>query len=79
MDRQPDYFDAVERIGLVPFCRIAAAQEEFAAGFFRGEPAKRGLRVGEYLTELPAKKLLEQQLHGAVRLAQARLAHAGDG
>ncbi|MEI7941527.1 MAG: PDDEXK nuclease domain-containing protein [Verrucomicrobiota bacterium] len=37
------------------------------------ELAKRGIRVGEYLTELPPKKLLEQKLHDAVRLAQARL------
>jgi predicted nuclease of restriction endonuclease-like (RecB) superfamily len=37
------------------------------------ELAKRGIRVGEYLTELPEKKVLEQKLHDAVRLAQARL------
>lgn len=37
------------------------------------ELAKRGIRVGEYLTELPAKKILEQKLHDAVRLAQVRL------
>ena len=37
------------------------------------ELAKRGIRVGEYLTELPPKKMLEQKLHEAVRLAQARL------
>lgn len=37
------------------------------------ELAKRGIRVGEYLTELPPKKMLEQKLHDAVRLAQARL------
>jgi len=37
------------------------------------ELAKRGIRVGEYLTELPPKKMLEQKLHDSVRLAQARL------
>ena len=37
------------------------------------ELAKRGIRVGEYLTELPPKKMLEQKLHDAVRLAQAQL------
>lgn len=37
------------------------------------ELAKRGIRVGEYLTELPPKKMLEEKLHDAVRLAQARL------
>jgi len=37
------------------------------------ELAKRGIRVGEYLTELPPKKMLERKLHDAVRLAQARL------
>ena len=42
------------------------------------ELAKRGIRVGEYLTELPPKKLLEQKLHDSVRLAQARLQAAQD-
>ena len=42
------------------------------------ELAKRGIRVGEYLTELPPKKLLEQKLHDAVRLAQARLAESSN-
>lgn len=37
------------------------------------ELAKRGIRVGEYLTELPPKKQLAQRLHDAVRLARARL------
>ncbi len=42
------------------------------------ELAKRGIRVGEYLTELPPKKMLEVKLHDAVRLAQARLQAAKD-
>jgi predicted nuclease of restriction endonuclease-like (RecB) superfamily len=42
------------------------------------ELAKRGIRVGEYLTELPPKKLLEQKLRDAVRLAQARLQSGSD-
>ncbi len=33
----------------------------------------RGIHVSEYLTELPPKKMLEQKLHDAVRLAQSRL------
>jgi predicted nuclease of restriction endonuclease-like (RecB) superfamily len=37
------------------------------------ELAERGIRVGVYLTELPPKKVLQQKLHDAVRLAQARL------
>ena len=37
------------------------------------ELAKRGIRVGEYLTELPSKKQLTQRLHNAVQLARARL------
>ena len=37
------------------------------------ELAQRGIRVSEYLTELPPKKVLEQKLHDALRLAQARL------
>jgi predicted nuclease of restriction endonuclease-like (RecB) superfamily len=43
------------------------------------ELAKRGIRVGEYLTELPPKKMLEEKLHDAVRLAQARLAQMKEG
>ena len=38
------------------------------------ELAARGIRVAEYLTELPSKKTLERKLHEAVRLAHARLA-----
>jgi predicted nuclease of restriction endonuclease-like (RecB) superfamily len=37
------------------------------------ELEKRGIRVAEYLTELPPRKVLEQKLHEAVRLARARL------
>jgi predicted nuclease of restriction endonuclease-like (RecB) superfamily len=37
------------------------------------ELATRGIRVAEYLTALPPKKLLEQKLHHAVQLAQQRL------
>lgn len=40
------------------------------------ELAGRGIQVSEYLTELPPKKILEQKLHDAVRLAQARLANS---
>ncbi|MSU49716.1 MAG: DUF1016 domain-containing protein [Opitutus sp.] len=40
------------------------------------ELAARGIRVAEYLTELPPKRLLERKLHEAVRLAQARLARS---
>lgn len=36
------------------------------------ELAARGIRVAEYLTALPPKKLLEQKLHHAVHLAQHR-------
>ena len=35
---------------------------------------KRGIRVAEYLTELPPRQVLERKLHDAVRLARARLA-----
>jgi len=37
------------------------------------ELAARGSRVAEYLTDLPPKRVLEQKLHDAVRLARARL------
>jgi predicted nuclease of restriction endonuclease-like (RecB) superfamily len=43
------------------------------------ELAQRGIRVSEYLTELPPKKLLEQKLHDAVRLAQSRLTRSKTG
>ncbi len=33
---------------------------------------KSGIRVADYLTELPARELLRRKLHEAVRLAQAR-------
>jgi predicted nuclease of restriction endonuclease-like (RecB) superfamily len=43
------------------------------------ELESRGIRIAEYLTELPPKVLLARKLHDAVRLAQARLeAHAPD-
>lgn len=38
------------------------------------ELATRGIRVAEYLTALPPKKLLEQKLHNAVQFAQSRIA-----
>jgi len=34
-----------------------------------------GIRVASYLTELPARSLLEKKLHEAVRAAEARLAN----
>jgi len=34
-----------------------------------------GIRVAQYLTELPPKKLLEKKLHQAILLAKERLAH----
>jgi predicted nuclease of restriction endonuclease-like (RecB) superfamily len=37
------------------------------------ELASRGIRVAEYLTALPPKKLLEEKLHHAVQLARKRI------
>lgn len=37
------------------------------------ELATRGIRVAEYLTELPPRKLLEEKLHRAVQLARQRI------
>jgi hypothetical protein len=37
------------------------------------ELESRGIRIAEYLTELPPKDLLTRKLHDAVQLAQARL------
>ena len=34
---------------------------------------KSGIRVAEYMTELPPRKLLEKKLHDAIRLARERL------
>jgi predicted nuclease of restriction endonuclease-like (RecB) superfamily len=34
------------------------------------------IRVAQYLTELPSKKLLEQKLHQSIQLARERLAHS---
>ncbi|TVS21126.1 MAG: DUF1016 family protein, partial [Planctomycetaceae bacterium] len=33
-----------------------------------------GIRIAQYLTELPPKELLEQKLHRAIELARERLA-----
>lgn len=38
---------------------------------------KSGIRVAEYLTELPPRKILEKKLHDAIRLARERLEHGG--
>lgn len=35
---------------------------------------KSGIRVAEYMTELPLRKVLEKKLHEAIRLARGRLA-----
>ncbi|MBI4677163.1 MAG: DUF1016 domain-containing protein [Elusimicrobia bacterium] len=35
---------------------------------------KSGIRVAEYMTELPPRKVLEKKLHDAIRLARERLA-----
>ena len=35
---------------------------------------KSGIRVAEYLTQLPPRKILEKKLHDAIRLARERLA-----
>jgi len=42
------------------------------------ELANRGIRVSEYLTELPPKKTLKRKLHEAVQVAQARLQTANE-
>ena len=34
---------------------------------------KNGIKVAEYMTELPKRELLEQKLHKAVELARKRL------
>jgi len=34
---------------------------------------KAGIKVAEYMTELPSKKLLQQKLHKAVELSKKRM------
>jgi len=34
---------------------------------------KSGIKIAEYMTELPERKLLEQKLHKAVEMARKRL------
>ncbi len=36
---------------------------------------KSGIRVSEYMTELPSRKILEKKLHQAIKSARARLIH----
>lgn len=56
-----------EPLGLI-FC--AEKSDERIEVF---ELAARGIRVAEYMTELPPKRVLEAKLHDAVQMAQARL------
>lgn len=37
------------------------------------ELSKSGIRVAEYMTEIPSRKILEKKLHQAIKLARARL------
>jgi predicted nuclease of restriction endonuclease-like (RecB) superfamily len=39
------------------------------------ELERSGIRVAEYLTELPSRKILEKKLHKAIEYARQRLAH----
>ena len=36
---------------------------------------KAGIKVAEFMTELPSKKLLQQKLHKAVELSKKRMEH----
>ena len=38
---------------------------------------RSGIRVAEYLTELPPREVLEKKLHDAIKVARGRLAIAG--
>jgi hypothetical protein len=40
---------------------------------------RSGIRVAQYLSELPPQELLEQKLHESIRLARERLAQRSDG
>ena len=43
------------------------------------EVEKSGIRVAQYLTELPSKQLLEKRLHGAIKHARMRIENKGSG
>ena len=34
---------------------------------------KAGIKIGEYLTELPSKKLLQQKLHQAIEISKRHI------
>jgi predicted nuclease of restriction endonuclease-like (RecB) superfamily len=59
-------------IGLILCAGKAAEQIELL------QLDKSGIRVADYLTELPARELLQRKLHDAVRLAQERHEPPGD-
>lgn len=58
-------------IGLI----LCAGKSSEHVRLLRLEPS--GIRVAEYLTELPPRKLLERKLHEAIRAARAHLEHTG--
>ncbi len=39
---------------------------------------KSGIRVAQYLTELPSRRILERKLHDSIRLARERLARVSE-
>jgi predicted nuclease of restriction endonuclease-like (RecB) superfamily len=59
-------------IGLI----LCAGKSDEQVRLLRLEAA--GIRVAEYLSELPPQELLQQKLHDAIRLARERLARQGD-
>jgi predicted nuclease of restriction endonuclease-like (RecB) superfamily len=59
-------------IGLI----LCAGKSEEQVRLLRLEAA--GIRVAEYLTELPPRELLQRKLHDAVRLAREQLARQAD-
>lgn len=64
-ERQPDEDSP---IGLILCAGKSDEQVELL------ELDKSGIRVAEYMTELPSRKVLEKKLHEAIRLARERLA-----
>ena len=59
--------DSLKRNFYAEICRI----EQWSVRTLR---EKSGIRVAEYMTELPPRKLLEKKFHQAIRLAREKFA-----
>lgn len=72
LERHETHPDEEPPIGLI----LCAGKSEEQVRLLQLEAA--GIRVAEYLTELPPQELLQQKLHEAIRLAREQLARRAD-